>query len=230
MAEPFLIFGHRGSPKRFPENTIASFDEALRSGADGFETDLRLLSDKTAVLYHDDDFADADVETLSAVEIAERGTVVQQLHDLAAYAERTTMILEVKRSKWEDVLLEHIAGWPNVVLASFDHSTIAEVARRNTGIPLGITVYGYLLDLATYASRLGATWCFPNFHYVDEALVASLHARGIKVVPWTANRTRDWERLREIGCDGVITDFPAEAVEWRGQSGQSPVVSRQWSG
>ncbi|PYQ58841.1 MAG: hypothetical protein DMF58_13870 [Acidobacteria bacterium] len=31
--DDFLIFGHRGSPRRFPENTLASFEEALRSGA-----------------------------------------------------------------------------------------------------------------------------------------------------------------------------------------------------
>ena len=34
-------------------------------------------------------------------------------------------------------------------------------------------------------------------------------------MPWTANRRHEWERLRELGCDGVITDYPAEAVEWR---------------
>ena len=51
MPDRFLIFGHRGSPKRFPENTLASFEETLRAGADGFETDLRLLFDRTAVLF-----------------------------------------------------------------------------------------------------------------------------------------------------------------------------------
>ena len=65
----FLIFGHRGSPRRFPENTAASFEEALRSGADGFETDLRLLADNTAVLFHDHEINDADVETLSRADV-----------------------------------------------------------------------------------------------------------------------------------------------------------------
>jgi glycerophosphoryl diester phosphodiesterase len=45
-------------------------------------------------------------------------------------------------------------------------------------------------------------------------MVESLHAKSIRVVPWTPNRDRDWARLREVGCDGVITDFPAEAVTW----------------
>src|SRR5215210_734543 len=71
MTERFLIFGHRGSPKRFPENTIASFDEALRAGADGFETDLRLLFDRTAVLYHDDELGETAIESLTYTQCAE---------------------------------------------------------------------------------------------------------------------------------------------------------------
>src|SRR6187549_701589 len=114
MQRAFLIFGHRGSPGRYPENTLASFDEALRAGADGFETDLRLLSDHTAVLYHDDEFADADIESLSAIDLEGRGAVLQRLADLAPYAEKTVMVLEVKRAKWEDILLTEIANWPNV--------------------------------------------------------------------------------------------------------------------
>ena len=215
MAAPFLIFGHRGSPRRFPENTLASFDEALRAGADGFETDLRLLSDQTAVLFHDDEFAEAAVETLSSIELAERGAVVQRLRDLAPYAERTTMVLEVKRAKWENILLEHVSAWPNVIVASFDHSSIQELHRRGVSFSLGLTWHGHIVDAGAYAARLGATWCFPNYRYVDAEMVADFHAHGVKIAPWTPNRVREWERLREVGCDGVITDLPAEAVEWR---------------
>lgn len=215
MSAHFLVFGHRGSPRRFPENTLASFDEAIRAGADGFETDLRLLSDRMAVLYHDDHFADDEIESLTSLDLTERGAVVQRLTELAPYAEQTTMILEVKRSKWEDVLFEHLTGWPNVIVASFDHSTIVELARREVPTPLGITIYGSIVGVAEYAASVGASWCFPNYHYVDAGMVSALHARKIKVVPWTPNRPREWDRLHEIGCDGVITDVPDEAVAWR---------------
>lgn len=217
MHREFLIFGHRGSPRKFPENTIDSFEEALRAGADGFETDLRLLSDRTAVLYHDDELADLDIETYSSVEIAERGTVIQRLADLSRFADRTTMILEVKRSKWEDVLLESVSAWKNTIIASFDHATIAELARRDVGIPLGLTVHGYIVGIEEYAPRVGAAWVFPNYHFVDEPMVSGLHATGVRVVPWTANRPREWDRLWEVGCDGIITDVPEEAVRWRAQ-------------
>ncbi|HEY4640187.1 MAG TPA: glycerophosphodiester phosphodiesterase family protein, partial [Thermoanaerobaculia bacterium] len=53
-----------------------------------------------------------------------------------------------------------------------------------------------------------------QYRYVDAQIVEGVHARGIRIVPWSPNRERDWQRLRDVGCDGVITDFPAEAVEW----------------
>lgn len=215
MAQPFLIFGHRGSPKRFPENTLASFDEALRAGADGFETDLRLLADNMAVLYHDDELDGHAIESLSVPEMSRRGAVIQRLHDLDRYAGRTTMVLEVKRSQWEEVLLTHVARWPDVIVASFDHAVIDELHRRSVAFPLGITIFGRMVGIADYAVRVGATWCFPGYRHVDAPMVASLHERGIRVVPWTPNRVHEWDRLREAGCDGVITDVPHEAVAWR---------------
>lgn len=218
MPERFTIYGHRGSPKRFPENTLASFEETLRAGADGFETDLRLLSDRTAVLYHDDELGEAEIESLTFAQCAERGATIERLSELARFAGRTTMILEVKRSKWEETLLETVGQWPNCVIASFDHSIVQSLRNRGVTIPLGLTFDGYLVQLGRYAASLGVTWCFPGFRYVDETMVASLHDRGIKVVPWTVNRRFDWQRLRDLGCDGVITDYPAEAVEWRGAS------------
>jgi glycerophosphoryl diester phosphodiesterase len=210
----FLILGHRGSPYKERENTVASFEAALAAGADGFETDLRLLSDRTAVLYHDDDIGDDACESLSSRDVAERGLVIDQLDVLAQFAGRGTMVLEVKRSKWEEILIEHISKWPGIVVASFDHTTILELHRRNVAFPLGITYQGAIVDVAAYAKRIGASWLFPNFHFVDRELVEAAHAEGLIVMPWTANRPSDWERLREIGCDGVITDFPDRAVEW----------------
>lgn len=209
-----LIFGHRGSPRRFRENTIESFEGALREGADGFETDLRRLSDGTAVLFHDDEVNGQPVESLSS-----RDLTAPRVRELARFAGHTTMILEVKRGKWVDALLEEIASWQKIVVASFDHSLIAELAERGVHFPLGLTIAGVIADLPGYARRIGAHWCFPDYHYVDAELVSSLHETGVDVVPWTPNRPDQWQRLRQIGCDGIITDYPAEAVKWRAEAG-----------
>ena len=213
LTDRFLIFGHRGSPKRLPENTISSFEETLAAGADGFETDLRLLCDGTPVLFHDDELEDVVFESLTFEECSTRGAKIDRVADLARFAGRTTMILEVKRGRWEEKLVEVVRDWPDIVIASFDHRVVT--ALRGRGIDAGITLHGAIVDIGSYAKSIGATWCFPNYRFVDEEMVASLREHAIKVIPWTPNRPAEWQRLRELGCDGVITDLPAEAVAWR---------------
>jgi glycerophosphoryl diester phosphodiesterase len=48
-----LNIGHRGASGEAPENTLASFDLALRRGADGIEFDVHLSSDGVPVAIHD---------------------------------------------------------------------------------------------------------------------------------------------------------------------------------
>jgi glycerophosphoryl diester phosphodiesterase len=49
----FLVCGHRGSPVNEPENTIPSFERALREGANSLETDLCVTKDNVVILWHD---------------------------------------------------------------------------------------------------------------------------------------------------------------------------------
>ncbi|MCB0405810.1 MAG: hypothetical protein KDD51_13590 [Bdellovibrionales bacterium] len=47
------ILGHRGSRGTHPENTLASFAEAVAAGADGIELDVQFSADRVGVVYHD---------------------------------------------------------------------------------------------------------------------------------------------------------------------------------
>lgn len=48
------IIGHRGAPKKAPENTLASFKQAAQSGLNWIEFDVRLTKDDKLVIFHDD--------------------------------------------------------------------------------------------------------------------------------------------------------------------------------
>ena len=48
------LLAHRGGMGRAPENTVASFKQALADGADGYEYDVCLTQDKQPVLIHVD--------------------------------------------------------------------------------------------------------------------------------------------------------------------------------
>ncbi len=48
-----IVEGHRGWAAKYPENTLISFEAAIRLGVDAFEFDVWLTSDKVPVLMHD---------------------------------------------------------------------------------------------------------------------------------------------------------------------------------
>ena len=50
------IIAHRGYSDLAPENTVASFDLALKKGFNIFELDVQLTNDKVPVIFHDYDF------------------------------------------------------------------------------------------------------------------------------------------------------------------------------
>ncbi len=52
-----LAIGHRGCAGEVPENTIASFQRAVRDGAVVIETDVHLTRDRVPILLHDGDVA-----------------------------------------------------------------------------------------------------------------------------------------------------------------------------
>jgi len=49
----FLVIGHRGAAGTDVENTIPSFEEALRQGANALEIDLSMTADGEIVVWHD---------------------------------------------------------------------------------------------------------------------------------------------------------------------------------
>lgn len=53
MAQPEFV-AHRGYPRRFPENTLASLEGAVAAGARFVEVDVQLTRDFVPVLFHDE--------------------------------------------------------------------------------------------------------------------------------------------------------------------------------
>lgn len=53
LLDPPITFGHRGACAYAPDNTIESFELALRLGAGGLESDVWLTADGVPVLDHD---------------------------------------------------------------------------------------------------------------------------------------------------------------------------------
>ncbi len=53
-----------------------------------------------------------------------------------------------------------------------------------------------------------ATVYSPHYSLVNEALVKKCHANNMKLIPWTVNNKKEIDRLKLLGVDGIITDYP----------------------
>ncbi len=65
-------------------------------------------------------------------------------------------------------------------------------------------------DFDGQMKRLGFTPAVysPNYTLLDEKLVKQCHDRGMKVIPWTVNDKKQINKLKKMGVDGIITDYP----------------------
>jgi len=48
-----LCWGHRGASATFPENTLCSFEAAIKDGAEGIESDVHVSADNVVLMFHD---------------------------------------------------------------------------------------------------------------------------------------------------------------------------------
>src|SRR5258708_33975450 len=95
-----LLLGHRGAraTKSIPENTFASFDQALADGCDGFEFDVRLTADGQAVVVHDPQSRGVEIARATAEQVSwlpQMQVVLARYRDSAfPNIDRTVTVLE----------------------------------------------------------------------------------------------------------------------------------------
>jgi glycerophosphoryl diester phosphodiesterase len=201
-----LLLGHRGARalKSIPENTPASFDQALADGCDGFEFDVRLTADGTPVVCHDPQTGSNEIARASAEQVA----ALPLLQDvLARYQQRAFLDIELKVSRLEGItiaLLHERLPSRGFVVSSFLPEVLQAVHAEDSGIPLGLIceTNAQLRE----GDRLPVEYVIPHYTLVDDPLIRQFRNAGRKILAWTVNSPRDMQRLADSGVDGIISD------------------------
>ena len=239
--EDMAVIAHRGYSQVAPEDTMAAYESAARAGADFLENDVQSTADGVPVILHDntldrttdgtgrlDEAQSADVATLDAGSwfspyfTGQRvPTSIEMLRH--AKAKGRQVLLEIKgpetRTEIERIVKEvgDAAMKESTVIQSFDPEILRTVHDIDPTLRLGLLRSTLDADpVAAARSAFAATY---NPAWTALAgrpdVVASLHAAGVAVQPWTVDDPRQWDAMDRMGVDGVITNRAGGLIGWQ---------------
>lgn len=99
-------------------------------------------------------------------------------------------------------------------IQSFDVRSLQEIHKIDPKLPIAILIadaHSFKKNLA----QLGFTPYAYSPHYilVNKKLVKQCKKAGVKLIPWTVNDEKKMVKLKKMGVDGIITDYPNKAIE-----------------
>jgi len=98
-----------------------------------------------------------------------------------------------------------------VIIQSFDFRTLKYLHEKYPSIKTAMLIEDSdVNDFEGQLKRLGYTPQIysPNHTLVDDELVKQCHDKGMKIIPWTVNDKKQINKLKKMGVDGIITDYP----------------------
>ncbi|HET9407218.1 MAG TPA: glycerophosphodiester phosphodiesterase [Candidatus Sulfotelmatobacter sp.] len=201
-----LLLGHRGARARrsIPENTFASFDQALADGCHGFEFDVRLTSDGKAVICHDEEFGRLTIARTLAKHLPDLATlegVLQRYHNSAF------LDIELKVPGLEDITLELLAKYPprrGYVVSSFLPEVLRTLRQKNSQTSLGL-ICENKSQLAGW-QRQPVRYLIVHHRLLTRKLIDEAKDSGKEVFVWTVNRADQMRRFANWGVEGIISD------------------------
>jgi glycerophosphoryl diester phosphodiesterase len=229
------IVAHRGDSQNAPENTVAAFELAWKSGSDACELDLYLTADENIVAIHDANTRrttgvakEVKESTLSELQALDAGSwkdpkfLGERIPTLAeALATmphgRKRFFLEIKDTpRIVPYLARELEAWKpraaQLCIIAFDRA----VARNAKAAMPWLPVYRLATELNREGIRsakedgldgldLSQTWP------LKPATVKEVHDAGLRLYVWTVNKPEDVRRFAGLGVDGITTDDPVMA-------------------
>jgi glycerophosphoryl diester phosphodiesterase len=123
-------------------------------------------------------------------------------------------VFHPKPEEFVDLLMEVVQSrgiTDHVIIQSFDFRTLKYLHQKYPGVKTAMLIE--FTDKRSLEQQLNDLGFIPDiyspeYHLVNDKLVRACHEKGIKVIPWTVNDKVSIEKLKGIGVDGAISDFP----------------------
>ena len=223
-----IVVGHRGAMGHALENTIESVKKAIQLNVDGIEIDVFKSKTGELVVYHDPFLSrlsnsNAFIEQISLDSIKKvelkGGLSIPTLKEVIdIIPEKIFLNIELKGSdtafKTNKVIIEYLKELnlppSKFIISSFRWDELKKFRDLNKDIPIAILVDSlYKIDNAIkLANEINAIALNPNNKFITKKIVKKIQSNNIKVFPYTINSPKNIKRMKLMGVDAIITDYP----------------------
>ena len=232
--QSLFVFGHRGAPEIYPENSLLAINEAIKRGADGVEFDIQLTKDKQIILFHDDYILcrgekhfinKTSYRTIKQICITNKVPAPDPFHKaiLIINQNPTTLFnIEIKSTQWNNAhILKYIlsnisdtALKKQCILSSFNIVLLYQLKiqfnyKYSLAYILASKVLKHwwgLLYSKTCIYFLKPHFFHMNIDYINTHIIHWVHRKNIYINTYTVNNMQTLKKCFKLNVDGVFTD------------------------
>lgn len=228
------IIGHRGARGEAPENTLGGFQYIQDIGIRAVEFDVRQLKDNALIIMHDDDFIRTTGQQKQLYECSHED-LVHYNHAVTwstwNKVEATPLLnqtlnviqnfdhieVEVKAVKTEadaeKITLEleqQLQGFEHsAIITSFDPKIHRALQQQKSKFKRGFLIetdvkYQAIDD----ALQLGCSQIGWMNELASPQMIQATQNAKLNISVWTVNDVNRAKQLRDLGVQGLITDYP----------------------
>ncbi|MDK1344990.1 glycerophosphodiester phosphodiesterase family protein [Streptomyces sp. 378] len=233
------VSAHRGGSERAGPATWEAYEDAIDSGAEYVEFDIRRTEDGVLVVYHDPRVGPAGppLSALTHAELCERAGYAVPVVDevMALIAGRLVAHLDLKETGYEREVIDRavaLLGVDGLVVTTLEDRSVAAVAQRHPGVRTALSLGRDRGELAlarlpgTRLSELfpvrriracGAHGVAVHQRLARAGVLRQAARHGLFTLVWTVNDdTLMRAFLAHPRVDVLVTDRPRHAVALRG--------------
>ena len=244
MGKDVLIGAHRGSSGTSPENTIASFQEAIDAGADLIEMDIRITKDGEFVVYHDRKMevsSNSKVEVINLTKEDIRKINSEMAKDdsehfaipffeevLEFIKGKIYLNLEIKSlgengvddrvKKLLNTIEEHNMD-DQILFASFDNNLLKLIHNMDISYPLASIFNPYT---KVYPKELSKNYFFDAFicalPELDQRIIDECNDLNVFIGVYSVDSYEDLQLSLKNNVKAIGTNFPARIISYLNNS------------
>ncbi len=224
----FFIIGHRGAAGEKFENSLSGFEYALTLDIDAIELDVRAHSGELWVMH------DLELERLTGSNgrfdtIEDPGSLrllndepipkLGQVLDLAWG--KMPVNIEIKTLDTAGLVLDLLGQYPAIepqsafpwiIISSFDHRQMLDLRRQACPWALVPIICGTPINARQLIDEIKPYSLHLKEEFLDLAFTEQIQRQGVRVMVYTVNDFSQVLNLKNVGIDGIFTDYPSKLL------------------